>query len=101
MKPKATLMVLTLMLTLGLNGCIANPTNMDARTLHASEAQRAVSIQRGVVLSVEEVAVGLHMMSSILGLDNPHCTVIELHLYMSHSIDILHFGKSVLEAHNK
>lgn len=40
-----------------LAGCLSNPTNMEPETYNAGEAQRAVSIRRGVVLSVEEVQV--------------------------------------------
>jgi outer membrane lipoprotein SlyB len=60
--------------TLGLSGCLGNPTNMDARTLHASEAQRAVAIHRGVVLTVEEVQVqaegtpGASLVGTIVGI---------------------------------
>lgn len=61
-------------LTLGLSGCLGNPTNMDPSTLHASEAQRPVTVQRGVVLSVEEVQVqaegtpGATLVGTIIGL---------------------------------
>ncbi|MFT6915204.1 MAG: outer membrane lipoprotein SlyB [Motiliproteus sp.] len=76
MKIKRSLPLIGLLvgLTLGLTGCLGNPTNMDARTLHASEAQRAVAIQRGVILTAEEVQVqaegtpGASLVGTIIGL---------------------------------
>jgi len=63
-----------LVLTVGLTGCLGNPTNMDAKTLHAREAQRVAAIQRGVVLTVEEVTVtaegtpGATLVGTIIGI---------------------------------
>ncbi len=57
-----------------LAGCLGNPTNMDASTLHASEAQRSVLLQRGVVLTAEEVTVqaegtpGASLIGTIIGI---------------------------------
>ncbi len=65
---------LTIGLTIGLTGCLGNTTNMDAKTLHATEAQRTVAIQRGVVLTVEEVKVtaegtpGATLVGTIIGI---------------------------------
>ncbi|WP_421867561.1 hypothetical protein [Motiliproteus sp.] len=71
MKSKMLWLVLPLSLVLG--GCISNQTNMNANVMDASEAQQAVRIQRGVVLTVEEVTVkaqgtpGGTIIGSILG----------------------------------
>ena len=70
---KHRIFILLLPLTLLLGGCIANQTNMNANVMDAKEAQRAVNIQRGVVLSVDEVMVkaqgtpGATIIGSIIG----------------------------------
>lgn len=71
---KINSLLVMVVLSVGLAGCLGNPTNMDASALHASEAQRAVSIQRGVVLTAEEVTVqaegtpGASLIGTIIGL---------------------------------
>ena len=70
---KKQAMLLLLPLSLGLGGCIANQTNMNADVMDVREAQRAVNIQRGVVLTVEEVMVkgegtpGATILGTIIG----------------------------------
>ncbi|WP_210395884.1 glycine zipper 2TM domain-containing protein [Motiliproteus sediminis] len=66
-------LVLAAALPLTLSGCLSNPTNLQQDTYSAAEAQRATSIQRGVILTVEEVAVkdggtaGGQLVGAIIG----------------------------------
>lgn len=56
-----------------LGGCLSNPTNLQGETYSVDEAQRATSIQRGVVLTVEQVNVqgkgtpGATLVGTIIG----------------------------------
>lgn len=70
---KSLLALMLIPLSLLLAGCLSNPTNMESATMHAREAQVAVRVDRGVVLTVDEVMVqtegteGATILGSILG----------------------------------